>query len=83
MKRRFQTLPRKGLLANHQLVDALMQSEIKELNTYFSKIEQIKAFRLLAEEWTEENGCLTPTKKVKRKVVMEQSADLIASIYSA
>ena len=61
-------------LVSHPAVDALIQADIKELNTYFSKIEQIKAFRLLAEEWTEESGCLTPTKKVKRKVVMEQSA---------
>ena len=44
-------------LVSHPAVDALMQSEIKELNTYFSKIEQIKAFRLLTEEWTEESGC--------------------------
>ena len=70
-------------LVSHPAVDALIQADIKQLNTYFSKIEQVKAFRLLAEEWTEESGYLTPTKKVKRKVVMEQSADLIASIYSA
>ena len=69
-------------LVSHPAVDALIQADIKELNTYFSKIEQIKAFRLLSQEWTEESGCLTPTKKVKRKVVMEQNADLIASIYS-
>ena len=36
-------------LVSHPAVDALIQADIKELNTYFSKIEQIKAFRLLAE----------------------------------
>jgi long-chain acyl-CoA synthetase len=62
-------------------VNALIQSVIDEKNTHFASFETIKKFRLL-EEFSIENGMLTPTLKVKRNVAMERFADLIDSMYA-
>ena len=47
-----------------------------------SKAEAIKRFAILAQDFTESGGQLTPTLKVRRNVVMEQYADQIASLYA-
>ena len=52
-----------------------------EYNPNFSKIEQIKKFKLLAEEWTDTSGELTPTMKIKRKVIRERYKKEIDEIY--
>ena len=54
---------------------------VEEKNTEFASFETIKDFRLL-EEFSIENGLLTPTLKVKRNVAMERFADVIDSMYS-
>jgi len=51
-------------------------------NEGFSNFERIKKFALIPEEWTINNGVLTPTLKVKRKVVEDRYSDLIGDIYS-
>jgi long-chain acyl-CoA synthetase len=56
-------------------------SEIEELNENFGKVEQIKKFELLDKEWCVEDGELTPTMKLKRKVIIEKCADLFVKIY--
>lgn len=55
--------------------------EIEQLNKYFGKWEQIKRFRLLAEPWGIESGELTPTMKLKRKVIMQKYGKEIEHIY--
>ncbi len=62
-------------------VKALIQSVVDEKNTHFASFETIKKFRLL-EEFSIENGMLTPTLKVKRNVAMERFADLIDGMYT-
>jgi long-chain acyl-CoA synthetase len=47
----------------------------------FAHYETVKKFKLVADEWSVESGELTPTLKVKRKVVEKKYADLIDSIY--
>lgn len=47
----------------------IKEQEIKKLNQNFGNWEQIKSFRLLADEWSVETGELTPTLKLKRKVM--------------
>jgi long-chain acyl-CoA synthetase len=59
-----------------------MYEEIaKELNPNFNHIEQLKKIKLLANEWTVDTKELTPTMKIKRKVISEKYARDIADIY--
>lgn len=59
------------------------QHLIESFNTYFNQVEQIKRFELLPREWTIDTGELTPTLKIKRKVVMEKYKDAIDRIYAS
>jgi len=61
---------------------ALYDDIIAKVMQNFSHYEKVKAFRLIPREWTIESGELTPTLKVKRKVVETNYADLIEEIYS-
>jgi long-chain acyl-CoA synthetase len=58
------------------------QKEIDNLNKYFGKWEQIKKFKILSKQWTVETGELTPTMKLKRKVIHQKFAQEIESLYS-
>ena len=64
-----------------QVVEDRFQEVCDKYNVHFSKVEKIKRFKLLSSLWTIESGELTPTMKVKRKVILERYADVIASIY--
>jgi long-chain acyl-CoA synthetase len=44
-------------------------------------VEQVKKFELLPNEWTIDSGELTPTLKLKRKVIMEKYKDAVERIY--
>lgn len=55
--------------------------ELEQLNKYFGKWEQIKRFRLLEEPWGIESGELTPTMKLKRKVIMQKYGKEVERIY--
>tara|TARA_Y100000385_G_C12966791_1_gene582224 strand:- start:446 stop:1081 length:636 start_codon:yes stop_codon:yes gene_type:complete len=57
------------------------QSEIDVHNQYFGSWEQIKKFKLTPNEWTIVDGHLTPTMKLKRKVIADKYSDLIKSMY--
>ena len=54
---------------------------VEEFNKNFNHVEQIKKFELCANEWTVDGGELTPTLKLKRKVIMEKYRDAIERIY--
>lgn len=69
-------------LVNNPKVVAKFQSIVDELNPNFSHIEQIKKFKLLTSEWTPESGELTPTMKIKRKVINDKYAKEIDAIYN-
>ncbi len=57
------------------------QHLIESFNTYFNHVEQVKRFELLPREWTIDTGELTPTLKIKRKVVMEKYKEAVERIY--
>ena len=59
----------------------LMKDLVESFNKYFNHVEQIKRFELLPMEWTIDGGELTPTLKLKRKVIMEKYKDAIERIY--
>ena len=63
-----------------KLIEAF-QNEIDIHNQHFGSWEQIKKFKLTPNEWTIEDGHLTPTMKLKRKVIAEKNSDLIESMY--
>jgi long-chain acyl-CoA synthetase len=54
---------------------------VEEANRAVSRAEQIRKFRILPGEFTEEAGELTPTMKVKRAVVLKRYADDVAALY--
>ena len=54
---------------------------LDEYNKTFAPHEQIKQFRLVTDEWTPNNGLLSPTLKLRRGPLMEKYKDLVADIY--
>ena len=56
--------------------------EIEKYNARLGKVQKIKKFELVADEWTVEGGELTPTLKLKRRVLLKKYADLIEKIYT-
>ncbi len=62
-------------------VQKLIKDEIDHLNIDFGQIEKIKKFKLLVDEWSIASGELTPTMKIKRKVVMQQYKKEIEEMY--
>jgi long-chain acyl-CoA synthetase len=63
-------------------VRAAVQNEVDRVNARFEPHERIKQFRLTREEWTEENGLLTPSQKKKRPDIMESYSEAVEDIYS-
>lgn len=59
-----------------------IQEEIELLNKKFGNWEQIKRFELTPDVWSIPGGHLTPTMKLKRKIVMEKYIDLFHKIYN-
>ena len=64
-------------------VQELIQGEVDRVNAKFARVEQVKKFRLIEHKLTAEDEELTPTMKLKRKLVNEKYRDLIESMYSA
>ncbi len=58
-----------------------IEKEVEEANENFAKWEKVKAFRLTPDPWTVEGGHLTPTMKLKRKMIKEKYMDLYNDIY--
>ena len=69
------------LAAKAEVVD-LIGREISGANDRLAQVEHVRAFRLLSKELNQDDGELTATQKVRRKVVGELHAELIESIYS-
>ncbi len=69
-------------LIKEQAVIDLIQKEVDGRQKHVSNYEKIRKFTLLPEAFTIESGLLTPTMKIKRKVVMEEFADLIEAMYT-
>lgn len=68
-------------LMHDERVIRLIEREIEEKNAELASFETIKNFRLV-DEFTIENGLLTPTMKVKRNVAMERYAEVIEGMYA-
>ncbi len=71
-----------GDLATGPDLIAEVDAAVEQANTAVSHAESIRKFRILPVDFTEDTGELTPTLKVKRKVVAEKFADEIKAIYT-
>ncbi|MET0901002.1 MAG: long-chain fatty acid--CoA ligase [Mycobacterium sp.] len=71
-----------GDLATDPDLMAEVDVAVTQANQAVSHAESIRKFRILPVDFTEDSGELTPTLKVKRKVVTEKFADDIAGLYS-
>ena len=65
---------------NLKVIDAI-QKQIDEANSKVARVQQIKKFTLLENEWTDSSGELTPTLKLKRNVIAERYKNEIESMY--
>jgi long-chain acyl-CoA synthetase len=62
-------------------IQELIQKEVDRVNEQFARVEQVKRFRLIEQKLTAEDEELTPTMKLKRKLVNEKYKALIESMY--
>jgi long-chain acyl-CoA synthetase len=69
-------------LCRARQIQELIRGEVERVNRQFARVEQIKSFRLIEQRLTAEDEELTPTMKLKRKLVHQKYADLIESMYS-
>jgi long-chain acyl-CoA synthetase len=61
---------------------AELDAAVAEANKAVSHAEAIKRYRVLTTDFTEENGMLTPSLKIKRAVVMKEFGDEVEALYS-
>ena len=75
-----QASSRAELVADSRVI-ALYAEIVREVNGSLANFETLKRFRVLADEWTQESGELTPSMKLKRRVLTVQYAAVIDALY--
>jgi len=68
-------------LTQNPQIRSLINQEISKVNKTLSQVESVKKFALLPRRFYEEDGDVTPTKKVKRRALEKRYRDLIESLY--
>ena len=76
------TWPGNQEIIKNKKVLELVKDTVERYNQLFNQVEQVKRFELLPNEWTVDGGELTPTLKLKRKVISEKYRDAIERIYA-
>jgi long-chain acyl-CoA synthetase len=74
------TATREKLVADSR-VTALYAGIVREVNAGLANFESLKRFRVVADEWTQESGELTPSMKLKRRVITARYAAVIDALY--
>ncbi|MGO9437548.1 MAG: AMP-dependent synthetase/ligase [Terracidiphilus sp.] len=69
-------------LVSHSRVVAIYSEIVSGVNGGLANFETIKRFRLVADEWSQESGELTPSMKLKRRVLMVKYAAEVAALYA-
>ena len=69
-------------LLKESIIRDLFREELSVYGKDFKSFEHPQNFALLAEEWSIDNGLLTPTLKLKREVVEQKFKDQIESLYA-
>ncbi|KPM33166.1 Long-chain-fatty-acid-CoA ligase [Croceitalea dokdonensis DOKDO 023] len=75
------TLSENSDIVVNQKVLARIQEEVDLANEDFAKWEKVKQFRLTPDVWSIDDGHLTPTMKLRRKIIKEKYMDLYNNIY--
>ena len=70
-------------LASHEKVAALLRQQVDEFSGSFKQFEKIKRLAILEEEFTIENGMLTPKMSVKRRKVIERHGETLEGLYAS
>jgi long-chain acyl-CoA synthetase len=70
-----------GDLASDPAVHAEIQKAVDETNSHVSNVEGVKRFTIIPNDWTAETEELTPTLKLKRRVISQKYADQIEDMY--
>ena len=68
-------------LALHREVLAEVERGVAEANSHLARVEQVRKFKVLPNEWTAQTGELTPTMKRRRRVIVERYAREIEELY--
>lgn len=68
------------LIKHHQVVE-MIEKRVEELQKELAKFEQVKKFKLLPKAFSMEQGELTPTQKLRRKVISDKYQDEIEEMY--
>jgi long-chain acyl-CoA synthetase len=71
-----------GDIRSHPKVLEAIQSGVDDLNTRHARVENIRKFAILPGAFSVAGGELTPTMKVKRKVVIERNREIVESLYA-
>ena len=82
VRRELGTAAKDGELSEDERVRALIQGDLDAVTTGFASYERPKRFALLARELSHESGELTPTLKVKMRVVRKRYGGVIEKLYS-
>ena len=69
-------------IIENPIVVKRFQEEVKHQNQHFGDTEKVKKYQLVAEEWTQQNGFLSPTLKIKRNVIEEFYAEQIEKLFA-
>jgi long-chain acyl-CoA synthetase len=71
-----------GLIKNPEVIEKYVKI-VEEANKHLSRHEQVKKFVLLSQNWGVESGELTPTMKMKRKVIEKKFSNVIERMYAS
>ena len=74
-------LAQKKLIQDNKVIEKI-NADVENANSNFAQWEKVKAFRLTDDVWSIDAGHLTPTMKLKRKIIAEKYKSLIEEIYS-
>ncbi len=68
-------------LRRHEVVQTAVRRILDERSAPLARFEQVKAFAILLEDFTQATGELTPTMKIKRKVIAEKYREVVERLY--
>jgi long-chain acyl-CoA synthetase len=69
-------------MIKNEVVIKRIQKEVDAINERFGNWEKVKRFELTSDIWSIDGGHLTPTMKLKRKIILEKYKELYAKIYN-